>query len=103
MLLYYEGHGYRYASEQILLVLFPQEKPEYPPEGAAFPPRDGRPAARIRLSRSEKTVTAVTLILRDGRTGRGTARAELPEGAAALQQDSLSQRVLKLSFYRGNI
>ena len=100
MLLYLEGHGYRYASEQILLALFPQEKPEIPPEGAAFPPQGGEPAARIRLSVTEKTASAVTVIVRNGRVGRGAARAALPEDAAALQRDSLSQRVLKRSFYR---
>lgn len=36
MNLYLIGHEYRYAAEQMLLTLFPDERPEYP---------DGRPTA----------------------------------------------------------
>ena len=37
MNLYLIGHDYRYAAEQMLLTLFPDERPEYP---------DGRPQIR---------------------------------------------------------
>ena len=37
MNLYLIGHDYRYAAEQMLLTLFPDERPEYP---------DGRPTAQ---------------------------------------------------------
>ena len=36
MKLYLFGHDYKYAAEQILLTIFPSERPEYPsgkPEG----------------------------------------------------------------------
>ena len=36
MKLYFEGHEYKYAVEQMLLTLFPDQRPEYPaaaPEG----------------------------------------------------------------------
>ena len=52
MKLYLVGHSYKYAVEQMLLTLFPEERPEYP---------EGRPAGRrmeIRLSRGEQFTTA---------------------------------------------
>ena len=103
MKLYYVGHEYLYASEQIMLVLFPDERPEYPVPGEAFPPPDGTPAARIKLSRKTKYVTAVTDIVRPEGSGRGTARLMLPENAEEAVRDRLSQRVLKLSFYRAAV
>ena len=30
MKLYFRGHDYKYAAEQMLLTMFPQERPEYP-------------------------------------------------------------------------
>ena len=30
MQLYLEGHDYRYAAEQMMLTLFPGQRPEYP-------------------------------------------------------------------------
>lgn len=30
MRLYFTGHDYKYAAEQMLLTLFPEQRPEYP-------------------------------------------------------------------------
>ena len=52
MKLYLYGHDYKYAAEQMLLTMFPGERPEYP---------EGRPAGdrmELRLSRGEKFTTA---------------------------------------------
>lgn len=38
MKLYLYGHDYKYAAEQMLLTLFPAQRPEYP----AGPPEIGR-------------------------------------------------------------
>ena len=35
MKLYLKGHNYRYATEQMLLTLFPGERPEYPTQRMA--------------------------------------------------------------------
>ena len=35
MKLYLKGHDYKYATEQLLLMLFPGQRPEYPAEPAA--------------------------------------------------------------------
>ena len=40
MKLYLHGHAYKYAAEQMLLTLFPAQRPEYP----AGPPAPGEAA-----------------------------------------------------------
>ena len=52
MKLYLYGHEYKYAVEQMLLTLFPNERPEYPDT----PPAGER--MEIRLSKGEKMTTA---------------------------------------------
>ena len=52
MRLYLAGHDYKYAVEQMLLTLFPDERPEYPegtPEGKRM---------ELRLSRTDATTSA---------------------------------------------
>ena len=52
MRLYLNGHDYKYAVEQMLLTMFPEERPEYP---------EGKPAGdrmEIRLSRGSRYTTA---------------------------------------------
>ena len=70
MKLYYSGHRYVFACEQSLLVLFPEERPEYPET------RDTENAAYISLSEGNRWATAVTRLYRDGRRCLGTARIE---------------------------
>ena len=93
------GHSYQYAAEQILMVLFPGEKPEYGPIGAAD--SDG---ARIRLSIGPVYATAVTRLRRGGREAVGVSRvktARLDEDA--FSRDRLCQRIVKLSFYKAAV
>ena len=52
MRLYLSGHEYKYAVEQMLLTLFPHERPEYP-EG-----RPGGDRMEIALSRGRQRTTA---------------------------------------------
>ena len=95
MNLYFHGHDYKYAAEQMLLTLFPQERPVYPDH----PPAEG--ADRL------------VLTLEEGDNGRLTARADLLfQGrraagedtgcwtGGALERDRTAQRVLKMAFYR---
>ena len=82
------GHDYKYAAEQMLLTLFPRERPVYPPEGVAD---DG---ARIALEGGE----AVCTLFRDGRTYTG----RVPADGWRTQRERVraEQRAVKLSFYR---
>ena len=57
MNLYLIGHDYRYAAEQMLLTLFPDERPVYP---------DGRPTgdrAELRLMSGAKVTTATCVLV----------------------------------------
>ncbi len=94
MKLYFEGHQYRYAAEQMLMTLFPGEKPVYP---------DGKPEGRrmeIRLSRSARFTTAVCRY-RDGESsGLGRAAVKNEKLTDPVRTDSLCQQIIKLAIYR---
>lgn len=94
MKLYFYGHDYKYAAEQILLTLFPNERPEYPtgkPEGDRM---------ELRLSRGSTYITA-TCALHLGEKvwhGRAAVRAALAEGE--LLTDRYCQGLIKKAVYR---
>ena len=74
MNLYLIGHDYRYAVEQMLLTLFPDERPVYP---------DGRPTgdrAELRLMSGAKVTTATCVLVYQGRTANG--RTSVPNERA---------------------
>ena len=77
MKLYLYGHDYKYAAEQMLLTLFPAQRPEYP----AGPPAPGEDALVLSLHRGAVWATAT---------------AELTD---PLSTDRALQRILKLAFY----
>ena len=54
MKLYLRGHDYRYAAEQMLLTLFPGQRPEYPDD----PPAEGEDHLVLSLSRGPVWATA---------------------------------------------
>lgn len=87
------GHDYRYAAEQMLLMLFPEERPVYGQAG-------GGNEVNITLYRGARFCTASCRLSCDGRAARGSARfglASLDRGADAAR---LEQRIVKLAFYR---
>ncbi len=94
MKLYLYGHDYKYAVEQMLLTLFPAERPEYPegpPSGACM---------EIRLSRGAR-VTSASCAFRQGRQCfRGSARAANGAMADPLERDRVCQRLVKNAMYR---
>ena len=94
MKLYLIGHDYKYAAEQILLTMFPDERPEYP---------EGRPEGErmeIKLSRSSKYVTATCALHKNNDVFRGRAavKSELLDGE--LLTDRYCQRLIKNAVYR---
>lgn len=96
MKLYLEQHNYRYAVEQMLLVLFPEERPEYPDT----PPAEGEAFLRSTVSRGAVWTTAHTTLVRDGKTYRRFARAKTAELTNKLQTDRILQKIIKLSFFK---
>ena len=93
MKLYLVNHDQRYAAEQMLLTLFPEERPEYP-----HAPTDGD-CAVLTLSRGAQNATVTCRLRRDGKTALG--RAAVP--IAALTDDQtegrLISRAVKRAFY----
>ena len=94
MKLYLYGHEYKYAVEQMLLTLFPNERPEYPDT----PPAGDR--MEIRLSRGEKLTTARCILHLGDMVWHGTARAENAGLREPLQRDRVCQRLVKNAIYR---
>jgi len=97
MNLYLRGHAYKYAAEQILLTMFPSERPEYPETGPAAGEDD---CAVVTLSRGAVFATAGTALRYGGKRQRGFARVRLSALTDKLVTDRLLQRCIKLSFYR---
>lgn len=94
MKIYLFGHDCRYAAEQMLLTLFPGERPEYP---------DGTPEGdRAELSYFEGTAraTAVCRFVRGGDVFVGRAAADRAKMTDDLSRARLLQRIVALSFYR---
>ena len=94
MKLYLIGHDYKYAAEQILLTMFPDERPEYPegkPEGERM---------EIKLSRGSKYVTATCALHKNNAVYRGRAavKSDLLDGE--LLTDRYCQRLIKNAVYR---
>ena len=95
MKLYYRGHNYRYAAEQMLLTLFPTERPEY----ADAPPGPGENALVLSLSRGETWATATAALTWGGAEYRAARRCRVSELTDQLSADRALQRILKLAFY----
>ena len=94
MRLYLIGHEYKYAAEQMLLTLFPEERPEYPA---------GKPSGErieLRLSRGAKRITASCALHRGGEVRHGRASASLERLSGELETDRVCQRLVKNALYR---
>ena len=97
MILQLIGHDYKYAVEQIVFTLFPEQRPLYDKT-----PTDGENRVSISLSHGKMYSTAVTKLFYEGQMYRATARGKTPP------RDSLAyaremQKLLKFSFYRAGI
>ena len=93
MKLYLVNHDQRYAAEQMLLTLFPAERPEYPEE-----PTDGD-CAVLKLTRGAHSATVTCRLRRDGVTALG--RASVPNAALTddVTEGRLISRAVKRAFY----
>ena len=94
MNLYLIGHDYRYAVEQMLLTLFPDERPVYP---------DGRPTGdrvELRLMSGAKVTTATCVLVYQGRTANGRTSVPNSELTDPTETDRRLQGAVKRAFYR---
>ena len=94
MRLYLIDHEYKYAVEQMLLTMFPAERPEYP---------EGKPSGErmeIRLSRGAQRTTASCVLHRGGHRYAGRASAANGRLGSKLDTDRCCQRLVKNAVYR---
>lgn len=96
MKLYLKGHSYKYAVEQMLLALFPEERPEYP----ETPPVSGEDAVLCSLHQGPVWVTAVTKLLRGGVVYQRSARTKTAQLGGKLTADRALTKIIKLSFFK---
>ena len=94
MELFFSGHDYRYALEQMLLTLFPLERPVYPDRPG------GLPAAAVSLSRGNRFAVARCRLTTESGTFSGEARVALRALTDPVVERRLLQRIIKLCFYR---
>ena len=94
-----QGHSYQYAVEQIMLVLFPQERPTYP---GVYDPASGN-ACRSTLTMGGGDSVVETEISRGGMVVRGVASAPAPSRENILVYDRVLQRLIKQSFYKAAV
>ncbi|MDY4179990.1 MAG: coproporphyrinogen dehydrogenase HemZ [Pseudoflavonifractor sp.] len=99
MLLCLQGHDYKYAAEQMLLTLFPEERPEYRQSPAA----PGENAVTLSLTREGDTLRASAHLSYGGKTAVGEDSAPAALCADDLSRDRVCQRILKLAFYRAGV
>ena len=97
MKLVLKGHAYKYAVEQILLMMFPSELPEYGDVGG------GSGSAEVSLRLGETFAVAVSVITCGGKTARASARVSRKRLTGKLQADRLLQKIIKLSFYKAAV
>lgn len=95
MKLYLIGHTYKYALEQIMLMLFPEERPEYPD---AVP--ETSPACVSSLHCSAVWCTSVCTLRLENGTFCARARVPASELTDELTQTRLLTKIVKLAFYR---
>ena len=99
MYLILQGHDYRYAAEQMLLTLFPEERPEY--LQGLLPP--GENAAVLTLTERVGTLAARAELTWRGGHFAGEDSAPVPGSDGPLERDRVCQRILKLAFYRAGV
>ena len=93
MKLYLIGHNYKYAVEQMLLTLFPTERPEYPDEQ----PDEEADYVKIALTEGDTQTTAVCRIRRGGAVSGGWAGAPTAAFTDPLEKSRLQSQAVKLA------
>ena len=88
------GHDYKYAVEQMLLTLFPAEKPEYPAE---VPVCD---RMEVELCRNGQERNARCLLVLGNEAYEGWDSAVLSASAGSLEENRVEQRLVKNAVYR---
>ena len=99
MKLYLSGHDYRYAIEQSLLTLFPDQRPEYPEQ----PPTADEAAVWSMLTVDGDTAAASACVQYQGRRAEHISHCPMSELTGGLVNDRILQRLIKQSFYQATL
>ena len=99
MKLYLNGHDYRYAVEQMMMTLFPGQRPDYPEEA----PAPGDAAAWVSYREEGDTLTAEAALRWEGKTWQGIRTARTAELVGGLEDDRVRQRIIRLAFYDAGV
>ena len=99
MKLYLEGHDYRYAVEQMMMTLFPGQRPEYP-EGE---PDGSSPALHLALTEEGESLYARAELWWEDAHTTAEERADRAELTGGLEDDRVRQRILRLAFYDAGV
>lgn len=94
----YLNNAPRYASEQIMMMLFPKDKPEVVFER----PIDGD-FAEIEIKENENTIFARTEIFQNGKCSSGEDRVDIAGISDELEIKRRLHQALKISFYRAAV
>lgn len=99
MRLHLKGHSYKFAAEQIMLTLYPDERPEYA-DGREEP---GDNCASLSISEGKQFITASTVLRRGGRVFRGRAAVRRRAFEDGLERDRVLSYLVKISFYKAAV
>ena len=96
MKLYLQGHDYKYAAEQMLLTLFPDQRPVYPDA----PPEEGEDFVRLTLTEGMCWATATALLRWGGKEYRAARRVRTADIEGELARGRALQGIVKRAYYR---
>ena len=99
MKLYLRGHDYRYAVEQMMMTLFPGQRPDYPGDE----PAGDSPAALVSYEETGETLTASATLWWEGGCCHGQRTADAAELVGGLEDDRVRQRIIRLAFYDAGV
>ena len=92
-----KGHEYKYAAEQSLLSLYPEERPVYPEKAG-----EGD-LVELELRRGKEYAVCVCRLRRGGVKSRGEARVRLALLTDSVTENRFLQRIVKQAFYKAAI
>lgn len=91
------GHEYKYAAEQSMLVLYPNERPVYPDAPS------GENAVTLTIRRGGRFASCVCELSVEGVKSRGESRVLLSALTDKVAEDRLLQRAVKNSFFKAAV
>jgi len=92
------GHNYKYAVEQIMLAMFPGERPEYTDQEES----DGL-FVRVTLTADNLFACVRTLIIGDGKRIDGRSQERLSNVGEGADREREMQKLIRMSFYRAAV